>query len=726
MISHGSESSAKKPIVQKNEYKYIISAHGGIITSNKGTKYMAVKIPTNVEIFTYSKLGDILWSSCKKNYFICDNLDKVKSHAFMLETPIHKYKYKSDSQNIFPELALTADSNIVLSFYSGIVHCIPEHLRTTKTKAMEVIYNIDALVKQDCDKTTIGRAHPLFGPKIEDYTKLNEYDTEKQYSTYYKNQLKNYKYDPKSKDTKDNVSNKCGPLLLSQAIKVIQAHWKATYPEDLKTSTIQIYLSCCLGEKDIAKHYQQRDCFLTTNETKYKELLAELDIVNKHRERDDKQMENYYKIKEGYYSLDIKSLINNSLYTTDLEEFDSSKTSEEDKDDGFSYSYFFLAKQIILIVSKKDTVKYEEEAVMNYRKIIDDALGIVITDLNHWYIPLTDLPDIITIDSRTEIPTTENVYKKLLQVIINNGLNSKLKYTLGSKKYTIEVHLEHDTDSNFKNETFSERESVILKQVDRVKRYKINGQSIFNIVKNYTIKLKLSDLKKDDNELYDKMIEQVKETAAAAEAAAEAEAAEETAAAQQRELMQSVRKEAAEAAAREAAEAAEAAAREASREAKARETAAREARETAAREAEAREAREAEAREAEAREAEAREAEKNKTTRKQPILGPTRTRVRVAPEPDDIKPIKSKNRLRTVIQGLRSLFYRKSRKVVPEPSSKYKASGIKTKFKRKRGRRISRNRVFSKIKTHVIPLTYRKKKYKTNNKLTWQKQKNKN
>ena len=366
MISPGSESSAKKPIVQKNEYKYIISAHGGIITSNKGTKYMAVKIPTNVEIFTYSKLGDILWSSCKKNYFICDNLDKVKSHAFMLETPIHKYKYKSDSQNIFPELALTADSNIVLSFYSGIVHCIPEHLRTTKTKAMEVIYNIDALVKQDCDKTTIGRAHPLFGPKIEDYTKLNEYDTEKQYSTYYKNQLKNYKYDPKSKDTKDNVSNKCGPLLLSQAIKVIQAHWKATYPEDLKTSTIQIYLSCCLGTTDIDDYYGSSDYFANTSKEEVKKVLAEWDIVNKQPKRDDKQMEKYYKIKESYYSLDIKSLINNSLYTTRLEDFDSSKNLEEDKDDGFSYSYIYLAKQIILIVSKLDVVKYNNVTFHHY------------------------------------------------------------------------------------------------------------------------------------------------------------------------------------------------------------------------------------------------------------------------------------------------------------------------------------------------------------------------
>ncbi len=277
-----SESSAEKPMVQKTEYKYIISAHGGIITSNKGTKYMAIKIPTNVEIFTYTNLGEIVSTSCKKNYFICDNLDKVKLSAFMLETPIHKYSYKSDSQNIFPEVFLSPDTNITLAFYSGIVHCIPEHLRTTETKAMEVIYNMDALVKQDCDKTTIGRAHPLFGPKIEDYTKLKEYDTEKQYSTYYKEQLKDYKYDPNIKDTEDNVSNKCGPLLLSQAIKVIQAHCKATYT-DCNTSTIQIYLSCCLSEKDIDKHYLSRDYFLRTNETEYKELLAKLDIENKKK-----------------------------------------------------------------------------------------------------------------------------------------------------------------------------------------------------------------------------------------------------------------------------------------------------------------------------------------------------------------------------------------------------------------------------------------------------------
>ena len=690
MISPRSESSAKK-----NEYKYIISAHGGIITSNKGTKYMAIKIPTNVEIFTYSNLGEILASSCKKNYFICDNLDKVKLNAFMLETPIHKYKYKSDSQNLFPELALTADSNIVLSFYSGIVHCIPEHLRTTNTKAMEVIYNIDALVKQDCDKTTIGRAHPLFGPKIEDYTKLNEYNTEKQYSTYYKNQLKNYKYDPKSKDTKDSVSNKCGPLLLSQAIKVIQAHCKTTYSEDLKTSTIQIYLSCCLVTSDIDNYYEWSNYFSKTSKEEVKKVLAEWDINNKQPKRDDKQMEKYYKIKEGYFSLDMKSIIDDSLYTTRLKDFDSSKNLEEDKDDGFSYSYIYLAKQIILIVSKLDVVKYNNVTFHHYRKMLYSALNSVKNRLFELYLDINELPNKISIDLRLQTPSETIIYEELLKVARKSKLNSKLKYfiTLGANKYTIEVHLEHDTYEYLKNGNYSSTESIISEQVDRVSNHKINKQSIFTIANTYTIKLKVSDLIIENDQLYEIMIAQVEA------------AAEETAAAEQRKLMQSVREEAAQATAREAEEAA---AREAAQAEEAAQATAREA-EKAAAKAAAKAAREAE-REAAEREAEKaarvaaeREAEAareaNNNTRGRHFF--SRSRGKVAPEErsfvsprialeTDLNKNQSQNSSRTIMQRLGSLFSRKSRKVAPEPSKQDKAGGFKTKFKRKRRRKQTR------------------------------------
>ena len=699
-MSSRSESSAKK-----NEYKYIISAHGGIITSNKGTKYMAIKIPTNVEIFTYSKLGEILSSSCKKNYFICDNLDKVKLSGFMLETPIHKYSYKSNSQNIFPEVFLSPDTNITLAFYSGIVHCIPEHLRTTKTKAMEVIYNIDALVKQDCDKTTIGRAHPLFGPKIEDYNKLNEYDTEKQYSTYYKKQLKNYKYDPNSKDTEDSVSNKCGPLLLSQAIKVIQAHWNATYPEDLKTSTIQIYLSCCLSEKDIDKHYLLRDYFLGTNEEKYKELLAELDIENKKKKRNDEQMENYYNATKDYYSLDAKSIIDDSLYTTDLKNFDSSKNLEEEED-GFSYSYMYLAKQIILIVSKPklDAVKYTNETFHHYRKMLYSALGSLVTRFNELGIDFEEFPNKTPIDLRDKTPSETIIYEELLKVARKSELNSKLKYTIDAKKYTIEVHLEHDTYKYLKNGNYSSTESIISEQVNRVSNHKINKQSIFTILNTYTIKLKVSDLNLGNNELYDKMKAQVEA------------AAEETAAAEQRKLMQSVREEAAQATAREAEEAAqaeEAAAREAAQ------ATAREAAQATAREAEKAAAREAEAAEATAREAEAAR-EANNNTRGRHFF--SRSRGKVAPEErsfvsprktrtaleKDLNKNQSQNSSRTIMQRLGSLFSRKSRKVAPEPSKQDKAGGFKTKFKRKRRRKQTRRpkkdlkKIYKKTSQNII------------------------
>ena len=86
----------------------------------------------------------------------------------------------------------------------------------------------------------------------------------------------------------------------------------------------------------------------------------------------------------------------------------------------------------------------------------------------------------------------------------------------------------------------------------------------------------------------------------------------------------------------------------------------------------------------EARETEAREV--NNKTRRRPSLTPRRTRV----APENLNTNKSQNRSQTIIQRLGSLFTRKSRKVAPEPV----IGGIKTKFKRKRRRRISRNRLF--------------------------------
>ena len=490
------------------EYKYIIMSHGAIVTSNEGniTKYMTINIPKNVEIFTYSNLGETKVGSCQKNYFICDNLDKVKSYNFIIETPIHKYKYISGAKNIFPEVFLTPDTNIIIGFYSGIVHCIPKHRRTSETKAMEIIYNIDALVNEDCNENTIGKSYKTFKPASED--NIKSYDTDKQYSTYYKEQLKN----PRGTDSEASVNNKCGPLLLSQAIKVIQAHCKAIYP-DCNTSTIQIYLSCCLGTMDIKAYYDYQDYFSKTNKEQIKEEFAEFDIGNGLEKRNAEEMEKYYKAMLDFYSLNIRSLINDKLYTTDLQDFDSAKILQEDTKNGYTYSYISSGKQFKLIVSpERKKPKYNSGTMRSISKIMIAAIISLRTRLKEWYIPYDDLPAVINIDSIDVEPNADNIYDKLLHFVIEKRLNSKLKYEgkFYNKECSIEFHLENNNYEKLKNETFSANISVINKQVESVMKFKINRQNIFKIVNNYIIKLNISDLIKDERVLYEIIIAQVK------------------------------------------------------------------------------------------------------------------------------------------------------------------------------------------------------------------------
>ena len=432
-------------------------------------------------------------------------------------------------------------------------------------------------------------------------------------------------------------------MLLSQAIKVIQAHWEATYPQDLETSTIQIYLSCCLETSDIDDYYNERDHFANTSKEEIKKELAELDIIDELPPRDEEQMENYYKIEEGYYSLDIDSLINNSLYTTRLEDFDSSKTSEEEEEGGFSYSYFYLKKQIILIVSKKDTLKYKTQTSEHFELMIYKAITNLHTYLRSLNIDFAELSNKIKIDLRGvrgDNPTWKKIYAKLLEFAIKSNLNSRMEYfyTLGAKNCNIVVYLLHDTGIILKDGNYSYTEEVVVgDQVDRVANHKINEQNIFTILNTYTINLKESDLNLGNDELYDKMIAQVVE-AAAREAAAKAREAEE-------------------------ALAREAAAREAkAREAEAAEVAALRRRnlqrlvreESAIVEAEAIE-------EADAREAAAREAAASSATASSAAKAKNYTRRR---------------------------FFTHRTKIYPV------IGGIKTKFKRKRRRKISTNRIF--------------------------------
>ena len=508
------------------EYKYIITSHGEILTNNEGaiTKYMAINIPKNVEIFTYSNLGEVLVSNCLMNYFICDNLGKVKSHKFRIQTPIHKYIYIPGEKNIFPEVFLTPDTDSIIGFYSGIVHCIPKHLRPGETKAMEVIYNMDALVKENCSKNTIGKSYKTFGPHSEDNIKL--YDTDKQYSTYYKDQLNDYKYDPNGTDTENSVSNKCGPLLLSQAIKVIQAHCEARYPEDSETSTIKIYLNCCLGTSDIKDHYSSQKYFFKTNKEQIIKELAKFDESNGLKERNDEEMEKYYKAMLEYYSLNIRSLINAELYATDLQDFDSTKIQEEDTKDGYTHTYIYRGIQIKFIIPSNIKIrKYRPKYGNHYQPILRKALDSIVSNLEEWNISINDLPYVINIDLRDIEPTEDDIYNKLLQVIISRKLKCKLNYDfkIDNEKYSVEFHLVYDSDRIVT--TLDNTEPFIIKLYEGLKDYISINKSIFKIVYNYTIELNISDLKRDNIEmLFRKILTQVGDKAKRAAKEAEEKA----------------------------------------------------------------------------------------------------------------------------------------------------------------------------------------------------------
>ena len=98
--------------------------------------------------------------------------------------------------------------------------------------------------------------------------KSEPYDCDKNYSDYYKAQLcdkdKDYSKtqlaEPKIAEPKIAI-NKCGPILLSEALVLIQRHNIKYYGPNC---AIKIYISSCLGEGDLVnarKHY--RSAFLT-------------------------------------------------------------------------------------------------------------------------------------------------------------------------------------------------------------------------------------------------------------------------------------------------------------------------------------------------------------------------------------------------------------------------------------------------------------------------------
>ena len=224
------EKSPKSP--SKQVATYIISAHGTMLTSILGSpqtkKYFAITIPENVELYTHDTLGKCIPMYKTETDLICKN---YKEHLQSSLSPAFKFSHEHGEVNKFPELFFTPDGNTPSHFYTGITHCIPEALRTTSSRKKEIIYNIDAKNTKDCAcRSIVSNSIDL------------PYDCEKKYSPYYKDQLRDYKYDPNSN------TSKCGPILMSEAVKVIKAHCDTFYKVNC---VIKIYIFSCLVERDL-------------------------------------------------------------------------------------------------------------------------------------------------------------------------------------------------------------------------------------------------------------------------------------------------------------------------------------------------------------------------------------------------------------------------------------------------------------------------------------------
>lgn len=234
------EQSPKKEVAT-----YIIDAHGTMLSSEFGVspiitkKYYAISIPKNVELYTFNNLGKCVAPLGGEANIICDTFPN-KSRLMLVKStsPAFKFKHEPGKTNKFPELFLTPDKSRPVKFYSGITHCIPVKSRTSSSSSSlrekEIIYNIDAKNTKNCECSS-----------VVSNSDFSSYDCDTKYSTYYKEQLEGYKYDPSAPNT--NI-NKCGPLLLSEALAIIREHSKFFYGS---TCIIKVYILACLTETNL-------------------------------------------------------------------------------------------------------------------------------------------------------------------------------------------------------------------------------------------------------------------------------------------------------------------------------------------------------------------------------------------------------------------------------------------------------------------------------------------
>jgi hypothetical protein len=243
------EQDQKSTITEANptitEAIYIINSHGAIISETsrsirnlwrEETEYYAITIPKNVELYTFTKIGRVIECITTGDNYLCERQFVETPETFKyINSPAFKYVHEPGQPNKFPELILAPEMDHSTLYHSGIVHCVPQIIRSKSLKygrGKKIIYNISARNTQDCKGNLIN-------------SKGAPYNSVKNYDEDYRTTLARYKYNPHASPSSINP---CGPILLSEALTLIQQYSKNHYGDTCKS---KIYLNTCLKTIDL-------------------------------------------------------------------------------------------------------------------------------------------------------------------------------------------------------------------------------------------------------------------------------------------------------------------------------------------------------------------------------------------------------------------------------------------------------------------------------------------
>uniref|UniRef100_A0A6C0DWF1 Uncharacterized protein n=1 Tax=viral metagenome TaxID=1070528 RepID=A0A6C0DWF1_9ZZZZ len=227
---------------------YIINSHGAILSETsrsirnlwrEETEYYAITIPKNVELYTFTKIGKVIVCSTTGDNYLCERQFVETPETFKyINRPAFKYVHEQGQPNKFPELILAPEVDYSTLYHSGIVHCVPQIIRAKIVKygrGKKIIYNISARNTQDCKGE-------LINSKGEPYNSVKNYDED------YRTTLARYNYNPHASPSSINP---CGPILLSEALTLIQQYSKNHYGDTCKS---KIYLNTCLKTIDLYRY----------------------------------------------------------------------------------------------------------------------------------------------------------------------------------------------------------------------------------------------------------------------------------------------------------------------------------------------------------------------------------------------------------------------------------------------------------------------------------------